>query len=650
MAAIQFIKKKDQLTLLSLLKQTTEHSLMEIRALAQPGEKLEIKFRAEARGCSYCIKNLNVYKTQSRTVFTLKYGCFVAYETLLFCTNHQYAVSTAGCSMGLPLKVLKYHSETLKQLVAPRMRYAYDIIDYIGQARFIRHRQRLEIQAELLARGIEISTGEISNLSDLFLVYIEQLHIKHADRLRKLMVKSGGYVLHIDATGENGSEMLLVCYDGLLNVTLYATKIKSESADEILSAIIKTIDLFGPPLAVMHDLGTGMCKAVSAVKEQRPEIVDLICEFHFLQDIGKDIIKNNYDTLRKLFRNSRISPCLRRLKKRIALELESQNHAVNYFYNAFDKEDFQLSDLDINRALIYAMIKWILDYEVNSKGLNFPFEQPYVDFFNRCNSIGTMVQKLLKNKYVKDESIRDYLLKIKHLVNKIHDDKRFKLQINSILENATIFNELRNKLRLFDNKNHCLNSCRTYHSSQEINDVKQQIIQFKQAIQKRLLTEKLTKTTQRAIKIILKHLEKYQHSLFDRIFEVKIDGAKKLTIADRTNNCLEQFFRDIKRFLRRTTGRKNLQRDLNKLPSQVALIPNLQNEDYISTIYGALDNLPVMFSQLDQESCKEQVKLLRLNKSGDIMDVKPFIKNKNFIEQTVNIYQNFLAEVIYLDK
>ena len=138
-----------------------------------------------------------------------------------------------------------------------------------------------------------------------------------------------------------------------------------------------------------------------------------------------------------------------------------------------------------------------------------------------------MVKQLLKNKYFEDEIIRDYLLKIKHIVDKIHDDKRFKLQINRISESLTFFNELRNNLRLFNDKNQGLNSCRTFHSKQEINDVQQQLIRFKQSIQKHLLNEKLTYTKNRAIKIILKHLEKYQHQLFGRIFELEIDGHKK---------------------------------------------------------------------------------------------------------------------------
>ncbi len=63
-----------------------------------------------------------------------------------------------------------------------------------------------------------------------------------------------------------------------------------------------------------------------------------------------------------------------------------------------------------------------------------------------------------------------------------------------------------------------------------------------------------------------------------------------------------------------------------------------------------MDNLPILFSQLDQQYCKEQLELLRLNRNGDIIDTNPLIKNEDFIEQTIKIYQSSLAEAVFLDK
>jgi putative ABC transport system permease protein len=174
--------------------------------------------------------------------------------------------------------------------------------------------------------------------------------------------------------------------------------------------------------------------------------------------------------LRKLFRKSRISPGLRSLKKRIAAKLNHQHHAINYFYNRLDGGHYgELNHLTMNRALIYALISWILDYKSEGKGLGLPFEQPYVTFYKRCHTIGTIVKKLLNNKYVEHESIRDDLLKIYHIVDIIHVDKRFKTQINKIVEKLTLFNELRDTLRLFDDEKQGINGCLSFHSKQELN-------------------------------------------------------------------------------------------------------------------------------------------------------------------------------------
>jgi hypothetical protein len=43
---------------------------------------------------------------------------------------------------------------------------------------------------------------------------------------------------------------------------------------------------YGEPIAMVHDMGAVILKAV---KEVFPKIPDYICHFHFLKDIGKDL-------------------------------------------------------------------------------------------------------------------------------------------------------------------------------------------------------------------------------------------------------------------------------------------------------------------------------------------------------------------------
>jgi len=65
-------------------------------------------------------------------------GEFIAEETLLHCV---------GCD-----SETVYASEELLRLTPSRCKFGYDVLTYVGRALFIRHRNNLEIIAELAAK------------------------------------------------------------------------------------------------------------------------------------------------------------------------------------------------------------------------------------------------------------------------------------------------------------------------------------------------------------------------------------------------------------------------------------------------------------------------------------------------------------------
>ncbi len=65
-----------------------------------------------------------------------------------------------------------------------------------------------------ISTGPELSTGEVSDLSRLFLRYLETLHEIRAGAIREALARDGGYPLQIDATGEDGRGTLLVALAG----------------------------------------------------------------------------------------------------------------------------------------------------------------------------------------------------------------------------------------------------------------------------------------------------------------------------------------------------------------------------------------------------------------------------------------------------
>ena len=202
------------------------------RATAGEGGALpEVEFIAEAQRCDVCDHPLAVLKSRRRRVVTLEAGTFVAKEVLKYCPG-----DASHPVLG---------SSVLARLVKPCQRYGYDLVVYVGLARYLRGKQRIEIQAELLAhRGIELSEASISNLCDRFLGYLEVLHLARAPALRAAM--SEGYPLHIDATRENGRGGLFVCMNGWRGWVLMATRIPSEHTDHLRPTVGCDLDLMWP--------------------------------------------------------------------------------------------------------------------------------------------------------------------------------------------------------------------------------------------------------------------------------------------------------------------------------------------------------------------------------------------------------------------
>jgi len=91
--------------------------------------------------------------------------------------------------------------------------------------------------------------------------------------------------------------------------------------------------------------------------------------------------------------------------------------------------------------------------------------------------------------------------------------------------------------------------------------------------------------------------------------EASVGGGIRLV--DRTNNCLEGLFDDIKHGERRRSGRKILTQDLEQLPPAAALATNLRASDYVAIVCGTLDQLPHAFAQLDAASRRRSALVAR---------------------------------------
>ena len=143
---------------------------------------------------------------------------------------------------------------------------------------------------------MNISEREISYLAKKFIIYLSVAHKQSQHRLRELLNRSGGYILHLDATCEGESPHLMCGLDGITEIVLENEKMCSEKAETIIPFLRKIQNAYGDPLATVHDMGKGISRAVEKVF---PDTPDFICHYHFLSAVGKNLLKTENDTLRK---------------------------------------------------------------------------------------------------------------------------------------------------------------------------------------------------------------------------------------------------------------------------------------------------------------------------------------------------------------
>ena len=262
----------------------------------------EIPFVPGVDICPHCLYRLKVHKTKSKKVFTMHIGGFLTRETLLKCDN---------CANR---KI--YGSKELSELVPQGGNYGYDVMINIAESMFFGHRQAPEIQADLRGRNIPISVSEVEYLAKKFIIYLSIAHERNNTGIVEMMDANGGYILHIDALGNKGQQRLISGVDSISDFVLGNAKIKSEHSDCVAPFLKKIKKQFGAPLAVVQDMGKGIMKAV---KEIFPKVKILICHFHFLRDIGKDLLENNYDIIRKRLRHFGFLVKLRSFSKELKL-------------------------------------------------------------------------------------------------------------------------------------------------------------------------------------------------------------------------------------------------------------------------------------------------------------------------------------------
>jgi hypothetical protein len=548
-----------------------------------------VDFVAEAKQCVVCEAPLRVMKSACRTVVTYAQGVFEAREVIKECTDNPSHTT--------------HRSEALTRVVRPRQRFAYDLVVYVGLARYLRNKQREEIREELFRdRGIDLSAGTISNLCDRFLLYLEVLHLVRSPYLKAAM-QEHGYPLHIDATCDHGKGGLFVCIDGFRGWVLLAERIDSESETHLKPVVERTVHLFGDPVAIVRDLGEGGKKAVESLRERG--IPDFECHYHFLAAVGKRLFDNPYTLLRNIFRQSRIRIALYQLLKDLRQ------------YRRSDASDRRFGPGSMREDLL-ALVHWILEGD-GKKDAPYPFCLVHLRFFERCRDAMRRADSWVPHpRSLAEESA---LCHLSHLLKQLDEDKRFEDAVGRLEKGWCAFEKLRDVLRLTDDE--LPRGDQRYKQvtlpileAERLDEIKKETESYLENLRTNVGDEPLSRP-RTPDAIILKYFNRHGHYIFGHPV-IRDENGTVIAVVERTNNTAEHFFGTEKQHLRRRLGRANLGRDLEDQPAQATLAANLRHPDYVRILSGSLDNLPTAFANLDELALKESTHLVRSIRNADL--------------------------------
>lgn len=579
-------------------------------------KKPVIRFQPDITNCPHCSSKLLLHRTWEHTVITLDIGPFRAKEAIFKCMHNSHE------------KII-FRSKEIRMLVPHGCMFAFDVMIYVGKALFVRCQTEEAIVEELASKDIPISNREVSFLGKKFIIYLALAHREARQEIRGVMKKCGGYIAHLDGTVEGNSPNLFIGLDGLSGIVLDSVKLPSEKEALLVPFLQNMNREFGTPIALVHDMGRGI---LSAVEKVFPGVPDFICHSHFLRDIGKDLMGSDYGKLRNILSKHRVRKLLQDKVKPFEKVVADHVTVAHDLKTSIEKGSLETELLEkIPAGTAYTLVHWAL--KPSGDGYGFPFDRTHLRFYNRLKRVEDVLDKIVDT-HLRGQ-IKDNwpLHQLRRLVKDVLSDQSLKTVVAQIEEKITVFDKLREALRLsLPNGKNGLNDD---GDDTDIKNIEEKVKVFRKWIIKEPYY------TQKEYQKMVQQIDKYWKKLFaDPIFIDTPAGRRKIQ-PQRTNNILERFFRHIKRIYRKRTGTSCLNKLLKAMLADTPLIRNLENQEYIEILLKGRNTLEERFSQIDSQLVRKELKKSATSMSRVSQDMNKVIATPDLPDKISSIFTTF---------
>ena len=577
---------------------------------------LSIKLASEVSICPVCREKTNILKTQSKICYSYMLGKFVLTERISYCKEHKYLKNTNN--------IIKYYSGLSNEIVCDNYKITFDLVVKIGLLRYCNYMQLAEIKNQLKYgyASIDLPISTIGLIGKRFLEFCKMLHQKYEYKIKENIISNGGYALHFDGTTEKQSQVIVfVVKDSISGHVLSSVKIKGESKDEIKPVIEDVAKKYGTPLLTQSDLKPGFKTCVDEIFDKK--VLHIFCNYHFLRSFD-NYFKEDYQVVKKHIVSCRLKSTLFSINISIGNNIDDLPKLK--FDNLSDIKGYYKENhnsININHLTMSACISWILKYQKDSTGKGFPFDLPYLDLYIRLMSVKEFIEKIGINKE------NEYCVKFCNTVSRIQSNDISEKSINLLKFRREWFQKLRAVLYMEgEGKTKDDSSPLSERYKLNIDQLEKIPDNIESYLQN--LSEQIDQCEWDDQKEILltfqKKINKYKFNLIPPTHAYKADGKEIIVIIERTNNCLEQWFRIDKSGLRRITGREKLTREFNSVGEFLPYFNSMKNHDLFKSMFENEEILTQEFASLFAKP-KKTSNEMRIIQNQTAMIIKQEVEN-----------------------
>jgi hypothetical protein len=430
----------------------------------------------------------------------------------------------------------------------------------------------------LESRGIHISTGEISKLSEEFLLRFYVLHKKHHSQTKEIFERNGGYVLHLDGSAESGDEITFTAKEGRTGFSIDSWIMPSESSEYIKPFLKSIRDKYEKPLAVVRDMSEQIKISVSEVF---PGISQQVCHYHFVRNLGDIIFKHLYQEFRREILKTNALARILALKKICLDGISSQDRIVI-----------------AEHYLVMLAIEYVL-YPRERKS-DYPFVLPYLEVMNRLMEVLDMLKKIVMWNARHNIGVK-VVLNFEDYLKKLTETKEVKALNSKIKTIWGWFEEIRRVLRVsreFSTNEQDASPTKANETEPEFNDLLKKI-----RGEGRKLGDEFV--------VISKRFLKNCHDHLDELF-VKVNDIHGEEIRIIRNNGIEELnHRWSRMHIRRRTGRNRTTLEMEKYGALLAVFSNIENEDYIKKVFNDVKDFVREMQMISESEVLDARKLIR---------------------------------------